>query len=114
GGASIITFIQPMKSEIDDHDAVLFHYSHQEEEPDDGIEREGRAEQPESHQTAYNRWEKSGKNRDRMDIAFVENAQNHVHDEERGDDEEGQRREELLQDQAFTLHFAFHGRRQNF
>ena len=49
-----------------------------------------------------------------MDVALVKNAENHIHDEDRRDNEKGQRLEKLLQDETFALQFAFHGRRQNF
>ena len=49
-----------------------------------------------------------------MHVTLVENAENDVHDEERGEDEERQRLEKLLQDQAFALQLAFHRRRQHF
>src|SRR3982074_118630 len=42
-----------------------------------------------------------------MDIALVENAENHIHDKDGRENKERQRREELLEDEAFALHFAF-------
>ena len=103
-----------MEREVDNHDAVLLHDAHEEEEADDGIKRERGIKKPERHQAADDRREERGEHRDRMDVAFVENAENHIHDKERRDDEEGQSGKELLQDKAFTLQLAFHRRRQHF
>ena len=112
--APVVTFVQPMKREVDNHDAVLLHDAHEEEEADDGIKRERGTEKPERQQAADDRREERGEHRDRMDVALVKNAEDDIHDEERRDDEERQRAEELLQDKAFTLQLAFHRRRQHF
>ena len=103
-----------MEREVDNHDAVLLHDAHEEEKTDHRIKRERGTENPERHQTADDRGEKRGEHRNRMDIALVENSENHIHDKERRDNEKGQSVEELLQDKAFTLQLAFHRRRQHF
>src|SRR2546423_1225413 len=48
-----------------------------------------------------------------MDIALVENAENHIHDEDGSKDEKGERAEKLLKDEAFALQFTFDRWRQN-
>ena len=92
GRAPVVAFVQPMEREVDDHDAVLLHDAHEEEEANHGIKRERGIKKPERHQAADDRREKRREHGNRMDVALVENSENHVHDEERRDDEEGQRR----------------------
>ncbi len=92
----------------------FLHDAHEEEKPDDRVEREGRPENPERHEPAHDRREESREHRHRMDVALVKNAENHIHDEEGGDNEKRQRGEELLKDEAFALQLAFHRRRQHF
>ena len=112
--APVVAFVEPMEREVDNHDAVLLHDAHEQEQADDGVKRERGAEKPERHQSAHDRREESRKHGNRMHIALVENAEDDIHDEDRGDDEERQRLEELLQDEAFALQLAFDRRRQDF
>ena len=48
-----------------------------------------------------------------MHVALVKNSKDNIHDKDRGEDEERQRPEELLEDEAFSLHLAFYRRRQD-
>ena len=61
---------------------------------DDAVERQGRMKNPKCDQTADDRRHDCGKqNRDRMDVAFVKNSENHVHDENCADEKQRQRME---------------------
>ena len=114
GGAPIVAFIEPMQRKIDNHDAVLLHDTHQEEETDDGIKRKRRTKKPEREQAADDGGKERGKHRDRMNVTLVKNSEDHIHDEKRADDEKRQRIEKLLENKSLALDFAFDGRRQRF
>src|SRR5690349_21567158 len=55
----------------------------------------------------HNCWKQ---NRDRMDVAFIEDSKNHVHDEHRADEKQWQRREKLAKHERFTLESRLHAR----
>ena len=44
-----------------------------------------------------------------MHVAFVKNSQNHVHNKDRGEQQQGQRTEQLLEHERFSLENALHG-----
>ena len=90
GRAPIVAFVQPMKREVDNHDAVLLHDAHEEEQADDRIKRERGTENPKREQSAHDRGEERGEHRHRMDVALVENPENDIHDEQRREDEKRQ------------------------
>ena len=45
-----------------------------------------------------------------MHIAFVKNSQNHIHNKDRGEQQQGQRAEQLLEHECFSLKDTLHGR----
>src|ERR1700736_343701 len=85
----IPALINSLQSEIDDHDSVLLDDAEQKKESDHAVERQCRSKNPKREQTADHGWHDRGKqDRDRMDITFVKNSKDHVHDKNGGDQEQ--------------------------
>ena len=114
GRAEVVAFVEPVQGEVHNHNPVLLHNAHEKEETDDGVKRKRRIKQPQRKQSPDDGRKEGRKHRNRVHITLVENPENDVHDENRGEDKERQRPEKLLEHQAFSLHLAFHRRRQNF
>src|SRR5205823_11639394 len=101
--APFVAFIEAMKGEVDNHDAVLFYETHEQEQSDHRIERQRAVKEPKCHESANYRREQSRQDGDRVHITLIENAEDYVHHEHCCDDQKRQRPEELLEDQTFTL-----------
>ena len=74
--------------EVDEHDAVLLDDADQQDDPDDADHVEGPAKQQQGQQGAEPGRRQGRDDRDRMDHALIENTQNDVHGDERGQDQD--------------------------
>src|SRR6266446_2615549 len=45
-----------------------------------------------------------------MNVAFVENSEDHIHDEDHGEEQQRQRLEQLTKDKRFSLEYGLHTR----
>src|SRR6516165_1931999 len=63
-----------------------------------------------SQTTNHRRHNRRKQDRDRMDVAFVENSQDHVHREDGQEQDRRQSTKELTKDQRFTLKGRLHAR----
>ncbi len=77
-----------VEREVDHHDAVLLHDADQQDDADQGYDAEVLAEQDQREQRADARRGQRRKNRDRVDEAFVEHAEDDVDGDERGENQE--------------------------
>src|SRR5207248_5817972 len=104
-------FVDSLQGEIDNHNAIFLYDTEQQEKSDHAVERQGRSKNPKSEQTAdYRGNDRRKQHRDRMDITFVKNSQDHIHDEDRADQKQWQRGEKLSKDKRFTLERRLHSR----
>ena len=55
GRTKVVAFVNAMQGEVDNHDAVLLHDAHEEEQADDRIKRERGVKEPEREQAADDR-----------------------------------------------------------
>src|SRR5665213_4407301 len=76
------------KSEVDHHDRVFLDDADQHQHPDDGDHAEVEAEDAQRQQRADHRRRQAGQDGQRMDEAFVENAQNDVDRQDRGKEQQ--------------------------
>src|ERR1700746_2498366 len=60
-----------------------------------------------AHYCGHDRWEQD---REWMHVAFVKNSQNYIHNKDRGEQQQGQRTEQLLEHERFSLENTLHGR----
>ena len=70
-----------VESEVDHHDGVLFDDADEHEQADEAVDIQFLSEQRQRQQRAKAGGRQTGKNRERMDEAFVENAEDDVDDE---------------------------------
>src|SRR5208282_6867649 len=77
-----------IQREIDHHDAVLFDNADQKHETDDGNDAEILAEKDQCEKSPDTGGWKRGKNRDRMDEALVQDAEDDVDGDKSGEDEQ--------------------------
>ena len=82
--------------EIDHHNGVLLHNADQQDDPDHGDDAQIGMRQHERQQRAHARRGQRGKNRDRMDVAFVENSEHDINRRQRGRDQDGLVAERIL------------------
>src|SRR5207244_13612954 len=101
--AQFVTFIETMKRKVHNHDAVLLHDTHEQEQSDYWVERQRAVKKPKCHQSTNYRREQSRQDGDRMHVALVENPEDYIHHEDCCAEQQRQRPEEFLEDQAFTL-----------
>ena len=71
------------QGEIDLHDGILLHNADQHDQSDEPVDVEIHLEQPQRHQSAENRRRQTRKNRQRMDVTLVEDAEHDVNDKNR-------------------------------
>ena len=107
GGFARVT---PLAGEVDDHNAVLLDDSHQHEQAHKSIERRLFSEQKQSQQASHQSRRKGRKHRDRVDIALIENSQNHVHHEHRKGHQDCQISDRVLERHGLALQGSSHGR----
>ena len=105
--------LDPLAGEVHDHDPVLLDDSHQHEHADECVERRLLPEQKQRQQPSHQGRRKRRKHRDRVDIALIENGQNHVHDEHRQRHQDGQISDRVLERQGLALQARSHGRRHD-
>ena len=72
-----------LEGEIDHHDRVLLHNAHQQDHPDQRNHGEGRLGHQQRQQAANARRGQGGDDGERMDQAFIENAQHEIDAEQR-------------------------------
>src|SRR5437660_952467 len=102
--AKVPTLVDSLQSKIDHHDAVFLHDAEQKKKSDHAVERQGRSKNPKREQTADHGWnDRRKQDRDRMDITFVKNSKDHVHNENGGDQKQWQRLEKLSEHKRFAL-----------
>ena len=77
-----------IQREIDHHNAVLFDNADQKHETDDGNDAEILAEKDKREKSPNTGRRKRGKNRDRMDEALIQDAEDDVNGNESGEDEQ--------------------------
>ena len=72
--------------EIDQHDAVLLHDADQEDDPDDADHRQIELAGPQGDERADARRRQRREDRQRVDVALVKHAENHIdHQQGRND-----------------------------
>src|SRR5204863_7025890 len=87
-----LAFVDALEGEVNDHDAVLLDDAHQHEHADEGVEGGDFAEEPEGGQAPHQGDGQGGEDGDGVEVAFVEDAEDHIHDEngqDHQDDEAG-------------------------
>jgi len=82
-----LAFALRFHREVDHHDRVLLYDAHQHDDADEGIHVELDPERHQSHERAQARGRQSRQNRERVDEALVEDAQNEV-DHENGQEQQ--------------------------
>ena len=100
----------PLDGKVDDHDPVLLHNAHQHEHADEGIERRLLAEQIQRQESPHERCRQGRQHGQRVQVALVENGQNHVHDEHGQRHQDGQIADRVAERQGLTLQAPTHGR----
>ena len=83
--------------EVDQHDAVLLDDADQQDDADHGDQAEIEAEQHQRGERADARRRQRRQDRDRVDVALVEDAEDQVDDDERGHDQHRHGGERLLE-----------------
>jgi hypothetical protein len=89
----------PLDREIDEHDAVLLDDADQQNDADQRDQAEIKAERHQCHERAETRRRQGRQDRQRMNVALIEHAQDDADDDDRRRDEiklAGQRRLECL------------------
>ena len=84
-----------LQSEVNHHDAVLFHDADEQDNSDERDDAEFLATDQQGQDRSDTGGGQRGKNRDRVDVTFVENAQHDVHRDQRRQNQDrfvGQRR----------------------
>ncbi len=105
-------FVNSLQGEIDNHDSVLLHDPEQQEESDHAVERQRRAKNPKREQTADDRRHDCRKqNRDGVDITFVKNSKDHIHDKNGGEQKQRQSSEKLAKDKRLALKRCLNARK---
>src|SRR5207248_11023717 len=109
--SQVPTLIDSLQGEIDNHNSVLFHDAEQEKKSDHAVERQCRSKDTERKQTADNcRDDCRKQDRNRMDITFVKNSEDHVHDEDGGDQQEWQCSKQLAENKRLALERCLNAR----
>ncbi len=67
------------KGKVHQHDGVFLHNANQQNHPDHGDKRELFTSQLQRQKRAHTCGRQGGKNGERVQIAFVQNAQNNIH-----------------------------------
>jgi len=80
-------FALALDGEVHDHDAVFLDETDEEEEADEGVKGEVHATEVEGEESADAGGGKGAEDGDGVDVTFVEDAENDIHDED-GDEEE--------------------------
>ena len=84
------SFIDAFEREIDHENSVFLDDAEQQKQTDHAVKRQCRSKNPKREQAAHNCGNNRRKqHRDRMHVAFVKNSQDHVHDEDGRDQENG-------------------------
>ncbi len=78
------------QSEVDLHDRVLLHDADQHDQPDERVDVQIHVEQIQRDQRAEAGRRQSGKNRERVNVAFIQNAEHDVHHQDRDDQQHPQ------------------------
>ena len=78
-----------LERKVDDHDGVLLDDANQQKHADERNDGELHVEKHERQHRAHARRRQGGEHGDRVDQAFVKNAQHHIDHHDGGDDEEG-------------------------
>jgi hypothetical protein len=77
-----------VQREVDHHDGVLLDDTDQHQDADDGDHGQVHVEQAQRHQRAHRRRRQAGQDGQRVDVALVQHAQQHVDHAQRGDDQD--------------------------
>ena len=99
--------------EIDLHDRVLLHDADQHHQADEGIDVEIDVKHHQRQQRADTGRRQSGKNRQRMNVAFVQHAQHDVNHQDRDDQQQRQVLERTLEGLRGAFEVRVHVSRQN-
>ena len=82
---------------VDHHDAVLLDDADQEDDADQGDQAEIKSKRHQDRERADARRRQRREDGQRMDVAFVENAQDQIHHNQRRQDQKRNRAERLLE-----------------
>ena len=96
------TLFLGVNGEVDHHDRILFNYTEQHDDTDEGVEVKLLAEDVQRQQCSEDGGGQAGENRDRMDEALIENAQHNVN-YEYGDEQQDR---QILERTLELLHGA--------
>src|SRR6185437_15614303 len=72
--------------EVDHHDSVLLHYTHEQNQSDEPVHVERQVEDVQRQQRPEGGERQAGQNRERMDETLVQNSKHHVDHEDRQDE----------------------------
>src|SRR4051794_27570498 len=98
--------------EVNHHDAVLLDNADQQNDADQRDKAEVVAEQHQCRKSPDARRRQRRQDRDRMDVALVENTEDQVNYDERGEDQQRYRAERLLERLRCSLKAAVEGARR--
>ena len=88
---------------VDQHDAILFNDADQQDDADDTNHIERHAEQHQRQQGAKPRGGQGGDDRERMDRALVEHAEDEINDDQGGGDQDRRARQRSLEGLGVAL-----------
>src|ERR1019366_8134802 len=108
-----LAFSHALQGEVDDHDAVLLDDAHQHEHPDVGVEGRFLVEEDQRRQATDQGDGQGGEDGKRMEVAFVQDAEDDVHDEDRQAHEDGEIGDGVAEGEGFTLEISPHGGRDD-
>ena len=105
--------VHALAGEVHDHDAVLLDDAHQHEHADEGVERRLLPEDEERQEPADERRRQRREDRQRVDVALVEDRQDDVHDEHGEDHQDRQVADGVLERQGLALQARAQRRRHD-
>ena len=100
-----------IEREVDHHDGVLLDDADQQNHPDQGDDAEFGVEHEQSQHRANSRRGQGGQNGDRVNVAFVQNAQHDIHGDQGGGDQQRLAVQRLLESLCRALEAAVDARR---
>ena len=89
--------------EVDEHDAVLLHDADEQDDADERDQTEIEMEQHQCRKRAHAGRRQSREDRQRMDVAFIKNAEDKIDDHQRRNDQQRYRRKRLLESLRIAL-----------
>ena len=96
----------PLQREVDHHDGVLLDDADQHDHADKGVERQRQADQIQRQQRAHRRRRQARQDGQRVDEAFIQNAQDDVDHDDRHEQQHAHIRGGLLEGRGRALEAA--------